>query len=236
MSGAPKNLPRSLAVRVAGLPDISDPPLEGDRVAEGIMRAAFAALDAGETHYTDRPGILPLREHAVAQMGRRYGVEIGADAVTITCGAIEARFVAIKQLVPSARKIVCVDSTPIVGAAALCGVAITTDISDPAIALAYLSAADDPARVTAIADAANAADWWVIWDMSRDQGGSFHPAQHPNLASRTITIDEPQTMAGWRVGWMAGSKAANKLRAYKQSMTICTTSISQWAALGGDEV
>jgi aspartate/methionine/tyrosine aminotransferase len=38
-------------------------------------------------------------------------------------------------------------------------------------------------------------------------------------------------LPGWRVGWLAGSEVAEKLRSLKQSMTICTTSVSQWAAV-----
>ena len=40
-----------------------------------------------------------------------------------------------------------------------------------------------------------------------------------------------EQMPGWRVGWMAGSQAVEKLRSFKQSMTICATSVSQWAAV-----
>jgi DNA-binding transcriptional MocR family regulator len=71
---------------------------------------------------------------------------------------------------------------------------------------------------------------FIVFDTEVEGGGDWHPAQR--WADRTITIGEFETLPGWRVGWMAGSKAANKLRAYKQSMTICSTSISQWAALG----
>ncbi|MDZ4767447.1 MAG: aminotransferase class I/II-fold pyridoxal phosphate-dependent enzyme [Chloroflexota bacterium] len=240
----PSTLARSLARRVAALPDVIEPVVDmPESVSESVLRAAFDALDTGQTHYTDRPGILPLREQAVEQIGRRYGVELSADAVTITCGAVEARFVAIKQLVKPGQRIVCLDPAPIVGAAALCGVEITTDPTDDTIALLYLSVSDDPEAVTKIVRVANKRDWWVIWDTSSgepskaqpDESAAFHPAQLPKLTPRTITIHEAQPMSGWRVGWMAGSKAATKLRAYKQSMTICTTSISQWAALGLDE-
>ena len=60
----------------------------------------------------------------------------------------------------------------------------------------------------------------------------FHPAQNEKLAARVVTIDSlSHRMAGWRVGWMAGSEAALRLRARKQAITICTTSVSQWAGL-----
>jgi len=86
--------------------------------------------------------------------------------------------------------------------------------------------------------------WWVVWDVSREpppqsspasEGGSkaFHPAQDTAIAAKVISIGSfSYVMPGWRVGWMAGSEMADKLRAYKQSMTICSTSISQWAGMG----
>jgi aspartate/methionine/tyrosine aminotransferase len=75
--------------------------------------------------------------------------------------------------------------------------------------------------------------WWIIWDTSGSGGTGFHPAQNPKLAGRVVTIGSfSDRMPGWRVGWMAGSDQAKQLRAYKQSLTICSTSISQWAALG----
>ena len=62
---------------------------------------------------------------------------------------------------------------------------------------------------------------------------SFHPAQNAGIASKVISVGSfSDVMPGWRVGWMAGSEMADKLRAYKQSMTICSTSISQWAGMG----
>ena len=57
---------------------------------------------------------------------------------------------------------------------------------------------------------------WVIWDaaMERIVFGArrpVHPARHPGLASRTITVGSASKelrMIGWRVGWVAGSVAA----------------------------
>jgi aspartate/methionine/tyrosine aminotransferase len=76
-------------------------------------------------------------------------------------------------------------------------------------------------------------DWWIVWDISgHTRSSTFHPAQQKALAPRVITIGgwEDQ-LPGWQVAWMAGSEAAEKLRAFHQSMTICTTNVSQWAAL-----
>ncbi|MBK8021078.1 MAG: hypothetical protein IPK19_06490 [Chloroflexi bacterium] len=232
---APQQLSRPLAARVAALPDPTDRQSSAEN-EEAVIHAAFEALDGGQTHYTDRPGILPLREKAVAQIGQRCGLELSADEVTITCGATESRFVAIKKLVKPGDKILVAGSgTEVQGAAALIGAELTHDPSAEGIALIYLSSEDPAEQVEACARAAiDRESVWLIWDMAPEGGSAFHPARlHPSLAGRTVTIGSVgDPHRGWRVGWLAGSKAANALRAYKQSMTICTPSISQWAAIG----
>jgi aspartate aminotransferase len=253
---APQTLARPLAARVAGLPAPNE-PTDAPLVPEGVIAAAEAALEAGKTHYTDRPGILPLREYAVAWLGRNYGIELSAEAVTITIGATEARFVCVKQLVAPGTALAAAQPHPtIAAAAALVGVPLVTEIDDPAAMNAvYLTPADPAEKAQALLALAAAHGWWVIWDTAyptpdpspnmgrgieqdgsperNQQGTAFHPAQDGALAAQVVTLGSlSDTLPGWRVGFMAGSKAAGKLRAYKQSMTICSPSISQWAALG----
>ncbi|MFN8378090.1 MAG: pyridoxal phosphate-dependent aminotransferase [Anaerolineae bacterium] len=230
----PQTLARPLATRIASLPAPAEPS-DAPPVSAGVIAAAEAALEAGKTHYTDRPGILPLRERAVAWLGEQYGLELSPDAVTITIGSTEGRFVCVKQLIASGRGLAAAQSRPaIASAAALVGVPIITEVTDPSAISAVYLAPDDPveSRDALLAQAA-AHNWWVIWDTSVAAPGSFHPAQDPALAPQVVTLGSlSDALPGWRMGWMAGSKAANKLRAYKQSMTICSPSISQWAALG----
>jgi aspartate/methionine/tyrosine aminotransferase len=253
---APQTLARPLAARVGGLPAPAEPN-EAPPVPQGVIAAAEAALEAGKTHYTDRPGILPLREYAVAWLGRTYGVEVPAEAVTITIGATEARFVCVKQLVAAGTGLAVVQHHPaIAAAAALAGVPLATASDDPAaISAVYLTPADAMEQTHALLQLAAARGWWVIWDTTRptpafsantvteirqddaprrsEQGAAFHPAQDGTLAAQVVTLGSlSDALPGWRVGFMAGSKAAGKLRAYKQSMTICSPSVSQWAALG----
>jgi len=75
--------------------------------------------------------------------------------------------------------------------------------------------------------------WWSVYDLSvAATAATFHPAQNEKLASRVVTINSLSAdLAGWRLGWMAGSAAALRLRAGKQAITICTTAVSQWAGL-----
>ena len=60
MSG-PNTLSRPLAKRVEALSAISDIPALSRTVSAEVIDAASDALARGETHYTDRAGIMPLR-------------------------------------------------------------------------------------------------------------------------------------------------------------------------------
>ena len=230
---APQTLTRPLAQRVAALADV--PPVgAAPAVSPGVIDAAADALVRGQTHYTDRPGIGPLREQVVGALGRRFGIELDAGQVTITCGATEARFVAVKQL-SAGKAILGPGGAGAIGAAAaLVGVPVVASVDDPsAVSILYLTPADDPAAAAPLLERARAHGWWVIFDTTVAGDALPHPARGAALAGQVVSIGSySDALPGWRVGWMAGSSAVNKLRAYKQSLTICTTSVSQWAALG----
>jgi aspartate/methionine/tyrosine aminotransferase len=216
---------------LAALPELTEDTLNPE-ISDSIIQAAMDALDAGKTHYTDRPGILKLRKWVSDQLKSRFDIEISPDEVTITCGATEARFVTITQLAKPDTQIYQQDMMPEIEAIAnLIGAESIREVIDPAtVSLAYLRReAGEVLWQQAIEN-----DWWVIWEMNVDADGDrFHPAQLDLLAPKVVTIGTfSKYMPGWRVGWMAGSEMASNLRAYKQSMTICTTSISQWAVLG----
>jgi len=233
----PQTLARPLAARVADLPDPVDVP-QYRPVPEGVMKQAADAMAAGHTHYTDRPGILPLRSQVVDILGKRCGIEMSADEVTITCGATEARFIALKRLAKPGTKILCAeDGAAIVAAAQLIGLELTGDVNQSRISMVYLTPADNPEQRHTLLELAAQNSLWVLWDMAAGASpDNFHPSQNPALAHRVVTVGTfSRTLPGWRVGWMAGSEAANKLRAFKQSMTICTTSVAQWAVVGLEE-
>ncbi len=230
-----KMLARPLAGRVANLPAPDDTVIRAD-VPERVAKAAVQAMADGHTHYTDRPGILPLREYAVRFLKERFEVEYSAGDVTITCGATEARFVALKLLVKPGAAIICPDDLPAVRAVGLLlGAPVVRDAAGvTGEAVVVLSAASDPATIARLTQLADANGWWVVFNTVGS--AAVHPAQRESLAPRVVSIGSlSSALPGWRVGWMAGSSMAGKLRAYKQSMTICTTSVSQWAALGVTE-
>ena len=60
-----------------------------------VIQAAKDALDAGETHYTDRPGVPALRAAVAADVNARHGTNLSASQVVISSGGLEATFVAL---------------------------------------------------------------------------------------------------------------------------------------------
>lgn len=230
-------LTRPLAARIANLPEVNE-SASGPPTPQAVIEAAVQALNAGHTHYTDRPGIIGLRKRAAEYLGQRFGITLKPDEVTITCGATEGRFVAVKLLVKPGQEVLCPgDSAPIAGAAQLAGVAIT-QAPTSATSLLYITPDDSPEMLEPLLQQALERNWWVVYDLSRGSVSSeFHPSQNPALTPRVVTLGSlSKAMPGWRVGWMAGSAMANQLRAYKQSLTICTTSISQWAGMAVGEL
>lgn len=78
-----------------------------------VRSAAKAALDAGETHYTTRPGIVPLRRAIAASFQTHTGVIADPmDQVLITCGESEGIFVALHTLVSGGDEVVIVGPSP----------------------------------------------------------------------------------------------------------------------------
>ena len=229
----PQTLSRPLAQRVAGLADPRQPVAAAPTTPASVVEAAISALDRGETHYTDRPGIPEFRAWVADHLRERYNVIVEPAEVTITCGSTEARYVCMTLLAEPGSTVLCPgDSSRIRGALHLAGARIVDSIQDD-INLLYIT--PDVYRETSIEllQRAEETDWWIVYDLSFARTSPpFHPAQHPKLASRVVTINSlSDHLAGWRLGWMAGSEMALRLRAGKQAITICTTAVSQWAGL-----
>ena len=228
----PEQLSRPLADRVATLPDVVDrndnPP-----TPEAVQTAAIQALADGKTHYTDRPGILPLRTWVVDQLNA-HGLTLSPDAVTITCGITEARFVTIRVLAAAGSHVYCPgDSMSIIGAVQLAEANLAQSADGQSISVAYVTSQDSDEAIETAASLMKANNGWLIWEQMSDEISQHPAAIYLDLADRIVSIGGFESqLPGWRIGWMAGSEKAGKLRAYKQSMTICSPSISQWAALG----
>ncbi len=229
----PQTLSRSLAQRVTSLDEPHSPIANMPSLPASVIEAAASALDRGETHYTDRPGIPEFRAWVADHMRERYRVSVDPAEVTITCGSTEARFVCMTLLAAPGSSVLCPgDSSRIRGAAHLVGASIVDALRDD-ISLLYIRPDDYRETSIELLQRAEETDWWIVYDLSFAKTlAPFHPAQNTKLASRVVTINSlSESMAGWRLGWMAGSEMALRLRAGKQAITICTTAVSQWAGL-----
>jgi aspartate/methionine/tyrosine aminotransferase len=231
-----------LAKRVRRLQAL--PPEARDAVARGravpvpaaVRTAADEALQRGETHYTDRPGILPLRQQVARRLARDFGAEVdAAKGVVITCGGTEARFVAVQQLLPEGGTLVALSHPERVAAAcivrdvALAGPAAA--VADEARVALYLNGETPDDVADAWLERARDGGWPIVFEA--DAGGR-HPAAQ-GLAEQTVTIGSlglDDGMASWRLGFLAAPAAkAGPLRDFKQALTICSTNVSQWGAL-----
>ena len=230
-----KILSRSLAKRVAGLDALALRPTDEPDVPANVVEAAVDALARGETHYTDRPGIPEFRQWVADHLGQRFGLNLDPKEVTITCGSTEARFVTMTLLAEAGSAVLCLgDAARIRGALHILGAhVVDTPEDNDQISVLYLTPDDDHETVARLLKEAESRDWWIVYDLSfATASSSFHPAQNEKLANRVVTVNSlSQDLAGWRLGWMAGSEAALRLRAGKQAITICTTAVSQWAGL-----
>ncbi len=75
---------------IVGDPDFETPAY--------VTQAALAAIEAGDTHYTDPRGIAALREAIAVAETRALGRPITADMVTVTTGAQAGLFMAASLL------------------------------------------------------------------------------------------------------------------------------------------
>lgn len=206
-------------------------------VPEAVRDAAAEALARGETHYTDRPGILPLRQQVASMLQREFAVDVdAASGVVITCGDTEARFVSVQQLLPEGGTLVALANPERLAAACVVrNVTLLGPDDEPSGSVAlYLNGTVSEAVAGDWLERARANGWPIVFET--DAGGT-HPAA-VGLGEQTVTvggIGQAHGMASWRLGFLAAPVAkAGPLRDFKQALTICSTSVSQWGAIALD--
>ncbi len=200
---------------------------------ETAVRATLDALGRGETHYTDRPGILPLRERVSERLNARFGIATDPKTNTvITCGVTEARFVAVQELMTPRQKLYAgMRSERLEGALIVRGADLTLEAGEARVL--YLASSVPQEEQRSLLERANG-EALVVFEVD-DDVNTFHPALLESFKDRTVTIGDLGAADGlqsWRVGFLAAPPAsAPGLRDFKQALTICTTNLSQWAAL-----
>jgi aspartate aminotransferase len=76
---------------------------------EHIKAATIAAILAGEVHYSDIPGIPPLREALAHKLRTANGIQVTASDVLVTNGLTHASFAAILAIVNPGDEVILLD-------------------------------------------------------------------------------------------------------------------------------
>jgi DNA-binding transcriptional MocR family regulator len=216
---------RALAVRVRRL--TGDPaPLPVGAVPEWLRARVRDALVAGETHYTDRPGILELRRALVLPFSA-LGMERGADEVVVTSGEKEALFVSLLALdLEPGDVAVAFDRCAHRDLFELFGLRRRSDSVQSPPRLRYAEIVDD-----APAPAWSSLERPLIVNL-RD--GILRELPRRLAEDDPIVIGNLDALPGlesFRVGFVcAPAHLAKRVRSWKQTLSICTASPSQRAA------
>jgi aspartate/methionine/tyrosine aminotransferase len=228
---------------VAAAPPASAPAVPAGSTSAGVRAATADAVDRHQCdHYSRRPGIAPLCQ-AVAAHLTALGLGAQENDVVISGSVQEARYVALRAL--AVGKTVYVSAPdPQVYAAALqfagaTVVALGDDEALPDAAEGLLVVGGSPAqesRRQQLAAWAAAHELSVVADETNAPLDDYTPfASLPGMAARTLTLgsfDGAPGLGAWQVSWFAGPKPLlTPVRDLKQSITICTSAPSQYAAL-----
>lgn len=217
--------------------EVADPD-RSTVAAEGRLAAA-AALDRGETHYTDRPGLPALRRAVAQRLHAEHGWPTSAGDVVVTCGVTEARFVAIQRMLPAGEGAVwaVTHAERIEGPCRIRGVRVVgaSDDVPPGPVVVYAPADGDEADLARAFAQAQERDWPVLVEVG---GLASDENVLPDLAARRRHVyvigdlAAPYGAAAWRVGFLATpADAVGPLKEFKQALTLCTTNVSQWGVL-----
>lgn len=209
--------------------------VSSDVTSELAREAAIAALERGETHYTDRPGILPLRKKVAEMLNTRFDLQADPNTIVITCADTEARFVSVQCLLGAGDALLCLENADLLKPPLIVRDAQLVKPSEglePVKAL-YLASDTNQQQRDIYLQHAKENNWWIIFEVTSDN--TFHPAREAALKDKVVTIGaigKSQGLESWRVGFLHAPKGeAAELRSFKQALTICTTSLSQYAAL-----
>jgi aspartate aminotransferase len=226
-----------------------------------VTAAAHAALDRGETHYTARPGI-PQLCAALAARSAGEGFPADASSVVVTNGGSEALYIALQSVAqPGSRVLLAgpvapkipkmiafIGATPIqVDNTAASPTAATIDgydadillLASPSPITGVAIPPDELARIVRWAGEQNIAvilDRSLAWCCYDPALAHFPDSELGATVLTTGSFSLAYEMAGWRAGYFtAPAQHAGSMLELKQAMSICTSAISQFAALAALE-
>ncbi|WP_336344194.1 pyridoxal phosphate-dependent aminotransferase [Halalkalicoccus ordinarius] len=235
-----------------GEPDFDTP--------EHVVRAAFEAARAGETHYTSNAGLPALRE-AIADADEA----VVPDGVTVTTGGMEALHLAMLTVVDPGSEVVIpapawpnyrtqtrlADGVPVeVPLPEERGFALDPDpmieaMGGDTAAVVLTNPSNptgrvfDPEAIREVAAAATEHGAYVIADeVYRGlvyEGADRAIASYVDDPDSVLTVDscsKRYAMTGWRVGWLAGHPdLISEVNKIHESTTACASSVAQHAAI-----
>ena len=234
---------------------------------ERIIAAAAEALDDGQTHYVDVPGIAPLRQAIADQLNGSFGADYESGNIIVTAGVQEARFLTIQKISENfdsigLPQVVHAGVRKALGARPRHVVTLPVDMTGGGLpALDAIAAAleagcrllylESPSRLTgaAYSDADMAQIAALLSEHGAaaicDQGlAESAPGGCPSLASAVgdslALLGEAYPGMGlgsWHIGYIAAPLDwIPPMQSQKQIMAICTSTASQYAALGASEI
>lgn len=227
------------SAELARLPAPEYPGADRATVAEEGRRGAAAALDRGETHYTDRPGLPALRRAVAQRLDSAYAWPTAAGDVVITCGVTEARFVAIQKMLASGEGAVWAveHAERIAGPCRIRGVDVVRSYDElpQGPVVVYVPSDGDPERRARALAHAEERGWTVLAEVGGLVGPEALLGELTGRRAHVYAIGDlaaPQGAAAWRVGFLATpADAVGPLKEFKQALTLCTTNVSQWGVL-----
>lgn len=204
---------------------------------ERIIATAAEALESGQTHYVDVPGIGPLREALAEFLNSSTGTSFQTANVLVTAGVQESRFLTL-QLIGEQFESIAIPSVVHPGVRKTLGVRpmtiseLATDSQTMLPTLESISGAlaggtrllylESPSRLTgaaysaedvaAIAELVRKHDGNVIWDQGLGVWAEAAPslAGEQGMAERVAVLGEAwpgMGLAGWFIGYIAAPEA-----------------------------
>lgn len=228
-------------------------------IDERMIESAATALESGQTHYVDVPGIAPLRAAIAEHLAQSYGAAYAQPNVIVTAGIQEARFLTLQMIGETVER-VAVPKVVHPGVRKALGVrALNVEMIDvdaqmlPTLdairatlqggsRLLYLEA---PSRLSgavynaeAIGQIAGMAAEYgaiIIWDQGLAPWVEGYVSLAAHAPDRTVAIGEAFPGSGlgsWFLGYIAAPEAlVAPMQSQKQIMAICTSTAAQYAAL-----
>ncbi len=228
-------------------------------IDERMIETAATALESGQTHYVDVPGIAPLRAALAETLTQSHGAAYAQPNVIVTAGMQESRFLTLQMIGETVER-VAVPKVVHPGVRKALGVrALKLDMLDVDAQMlptldtiratlqggSRLLFLESPSRLTGAVYSAEAVgqiaalaaeyDAVVIWDQGLAPWTDEYTSLAAHAADRTVAIGEAFPGSGlgsWMIGYIAAPEAlVAPMQSQKQIMAICTSTAAQYAAL-----